>query len=94
MRQGFLADVDADRCAWRYRLGEVDGNRARTAPAVNESHSRSQIRREKRTHLAAAAGKYGAAPLVFYLIRPLGTRPRIGHAHLPCGLSTSVAAIA
>jgi hypothetical protein len=82
MRQGFLADVDADRCAWRYRLGEADGNRARTAPTVNESHSRSQVRREKRTY-PAAAGMYGAAPLVFYLIRALGARPLIRHAHPP-----------
>jgi len=83
MRQSVLAKVNANCCAWRYFLGEVDGDRARPAPAVNESHSRAQMRREKRTNLTGAAGEYGAAKFVVYLIRALGTRPWIGHAHLP-----------
>jgi hypothetical protein len=92
-----LAKVNAYCCTWRYFLGEVDGDRARPAPAVNELHSRAQMRREKRTNLTGAAGEYGAAEFVVYLIRAyliraLGAWPRIGHAHLPPISSTMLVA--
>jgi len=82
MRQGVLSHVDADRFAWRHRLGEVESDRAGTAPAVEESHSCSQMRRQKRGHLSGAAGKHGTAPFVVYLVWPLGTRRQIEHALL------------
>jgi hypothetical protein len=82
MRQGVCAEVDADRFARRYRSGEIDCDRAGTAPAVDEPHPGSQLRREERARLAGAAGVHGAAPFLVYLVGALGTRPRIGHAVL------------
>ena len=73
MRQGVHPHVDADRFAWRHRLGEVDSDRAGTAPAVEELHPWAEMRREKRGHLSGAAGKHGTAPFVVYLVWPLGT---------------------
>jgi dehydrogenase E1 component len=80
MDQGVLAEVDTNRSAWRHRLGEIDGDRAGTTPAVA---SPSQMRREKRGHRAGAAGMHRAAPCLVYPVRPLGTRWRIGHVPLP-----------
>jgi hypothetical protein len=70
--------VDADRfagaTAWaRSTVIEL------TAPAVEE---RIPARRcgASSGHLPGAAGKHGTAPFVVYLVWPLGTQHRIGHA--------------
>jgi hypothetical protein len=84
MHQGSLAEVDADRFAWRHRLGEINGDRPRAAPAVDKSHPCSQMRREKPGRAAGAAGKDGTAPFIVYPVWPLGTRRRIGRARSGC----------
>jgi hypothetical protein len=56
MRQGLRAEVNADGFAWRHRLGEVDGDRAGPAPAVDEAHPGSQMPEEKRGPCPGAAG--------------------------------------
>src|SRR4029077_13305446 len=81
MDQGVLAEVVTNRSAWRHRLGEIDGDRAGTAPAVDKSHPPSQMRRGHHGHRAGAAGMHRAAPCLVYTVRPLGTR-RIGHVPL------------
>src|SRR4029077_2345563 len=82
MHQGVLAEVDADSWAWCYCLGEIDGDRDGPSPAVDEPHPGMQLRCEERGRLAGTARKPGAAPFLICLIRPLATRPRIGHALL------------
>ena len=79
LREGVFSQVDPDRFAWRHRLGKVDSDRAGSAPAVEESHPGSEMRREKRGRLAGAAGVHGLAPLGVDSVGALGTRDRIGH---------------
>ena len=79
---GVRAEVDADRVARRYRSGENGGDGAGTASAVDEPHPGAQLGSEKRGCPASAAGVYGAAPFLVYLVWALRTRPRIGHALL------------
>jgi hypothetical protein len=65
-RQGVFSQVDADRFAWRHRLRKVDGDRAGTAPAVEESHPGSQMRREKSGHPSGAVGEDSTVPFGVY----------------------------
>jgi len=62
MRQCLLTEVNADGFAWCHRLGEVDGDGAGPAPAVEEAHPGAQILEEKRGPCPRAAGEHGAAP--------------------------------
>jgi hypothetical protein len=78
MRQGVLSQIDADHFAWRHGSGEVDSDRAGTAPTVKESHPGSQMRRKECGHLSGALGKDGAAPFSVYPVWPLGTGARSG----------------
>jgi hypothetical protein len=82
LRQGDIAEIDADRFAWRHLSGEIDGDGAGTTPAVNEAHPAPQMWLEKCGCRAGAAGKHSAAPFVVCLIGPLGTRSPVGHAPL------------
>jgi hypothetical protein len=79
---GVRAEVDADRVARRYRSGEIGGDGAGTASAVDEPHPGVQLGSEKRSRPTSAAGMHGAVPLLVYLVWALRTRPRIGHALL------------
>src|SRR5215831_151334 len=94
MRQGLHAEVNTDGFAWRHRLGEVNGDRAGPAPAVDEAHPGSQMQEEKRGPCRGAAGKHGTAPGVVYLVRPLGTRLWIRHVPLLRGVDYSTEVIA
>jgi hypothetical protein len=83
LSHGVLAEIDADRFPGCHGAGEIDGNRARTTPAINEAHPPSQMWREKCGRLAGASGEHSAAPFVVYSVRPLGTRSHVRHAPLP-----------
>ena len=80
MRQDVLSQVDAERLSWRDRLGEIDGDRARAAAAVEKSHACSQMRREERGDLSRAAREYGTVPFIVDPVWSLGPRRRLGHA--------------
>src|SRR5947207_15560453 len=79
LRQGVLAKVDANRLPWDDYLSEVSGNRSRTAPAVDQPHSRSKMRSEKCGDLARAARKNSTAPFVVYSVGTLAAPSCIGH---------------
>jgi hypothetical protein len=84
MRQGVLPKVNTNRLPWGDYFGEVSGNRARTASAVDQSHPRSKMRSEKCGDIARAARKNGAAPFVFYSVGTFTAPSCIGHVPLVC----------
>jgi len=51
-------------------------------PQFNQAHPPLQVWREKLGCPAGAPGMHSATPFVVYLVRPLGTRSRVGHALL------------
>ena len=84
LRQGVLPKVNTNRLPWGDYFGEVSGNRARTAPAVDQSHPRSKMRSEKCGDIARPARKNGAAPFVVYSVGTFAAPSGIGHVPLVC----------
>ena len=84
LREGVLPKVNTNRLPWGDYFGEVSGNRARTAPAVDQSHPRSKMRSEKCGDIARAARKNSAAPFVVYSVGTFAASSCIGHVPLVC----------
>ena len=79
-----LPKVNTNRLPWGDYFGEISGNRARTAPAVDQSHPRSKMRSEKCGDIARAARKNSAAPFVVYSVGTFAAPSCIGHVPLAC----------